>query len=63
MIRITDNKFIATDASPQEAMSCIQGIIRFLKAKGLDVYEVIGLMTETAYKIYQVEDADNVSDL
>lgn len=63
MIKVKENKFIVDDVSPQEVMSCIRGLIQLLEAKGLDVYEVIGIMTETAYKIYQGEDADNVSDL
>jgi hypothetical protein len=63
MIKIDGNKFKVIDASPQEAFTCVEGIIKFLRAKGLDVYEVIGFMSETAYKIFESEEEKDDSDI
>lgn len=55
MITANGKDFEAAGASPQETMTAIKGLIRFLKDKGLDAYEIIGLISETVYKIFAEE--------
>lgn len=62
MIKISDNNVIVKDASPREVMAMIQGLIRLLHDKGLDAYEIVGIISETVYRLFDDEEGERNDD-